>query len=159
MKKICILITICLILGVGCDNKVHYWEFVQKSNQVKEFKIVDSKDNGNPPKVIGVLDIELIDEFYTDISTLKMKRYGTNLSAPYGLCFMVIFENDDYDIIAHKEPKHVKYENGEYIHYNSWLCCDQEDFDELINKYLEFLNEDMITQPTDDHPNGLVPHY
>ena len=143
MKKICILISICLILCVGCDNRVYYWEFAQESSLVKEFKIVDSTGDLKHT-VIGIIDIELIDEFYSDIASLEMNKYGWNLATPTGLCFMIVFENEDYDLIAFKESKHHRYENGQLISYNSWLRCNLEEFDKLINKYLKFAEGGII---------------
>ena len=78
----------------------------------------------------------LADEIYNDITKLTMKRYGTNLSAPFGKCFLIVFKNGEYDIISLKESKHFKYVDEEIIGYNSWLCCEKSEFDELINKYL-----------------------
>ena len=65
-----------------------------------------------------------------------MKRYGPNLSSPSGKCFLIVFENGEYDIISQKESKHFKYNDEDILAYNSWLYCNENEFNELINKYL-----------------------
>ena len=86
--------------------------------------------------VMLVLSIALSKEFYNDIVNIEMKRYGPNLSSPSGKCFLIVFENGEYDIISQKESKHFKYNGEEILAYNSWLYCNENEFNELINKYL-----------------------
>ena len=40
------------------------------------------------------------------------------------------------DIISQKESKHFKYNGEEILAYNSWLYCNENEFNEVINKYL-----------------------
>lgn len=142
MRKIIILLITLVLCLTSCtfSSKTYTWEFAQDISCVAEIKIIDATSEYSY-SVIQDIDIELADELYNDIKSLEMKRYGTNLSKPYGLCFLVVFENGEYDIVALKESKSYKY-NEEYdkimAAYNSWLlCCNQEDFDALINKYLD----------------------
>lgn len=145
MRKIIILLITLVLCLTSCtfSSKTYTWEFAQDASNVKEIKIIEVYTNEEEYDftVIKELDIELVDELYSDIKCLKMKKYGPSLSAPGGLCFLIMFENGEYDIVALKESKSYKY-NEEYdkimAAYNSWLlCCNQEEFDALINKYLD----------------------
>lgn len=141
MKKIVsFILTVLSILAVlstlvGCDNKIYYWEFAQSYPDVKELKIIEAEDEYNY-EVVKNLDVHLVEELYEDIENLDAKRYGTNLSNPYGKCFLIVFNNGESDIISKIEPKHIRYKDDKLMAYNSWLKYDSEQFDELINKYL-----------------------
>lgn len=134
MKKIFLLLIFMLLL-VGCNNTIYHWEFnysYQEVNQIMIIEIIDDLDY----KEIQEIDLFLAEELYNDIMNIEMKRYGTNLSSLSGKCFLIVFENGEYDIISKTESKHYKYNNGEILGYNSWLYCDENEFNELINKYL-----------------------
>lgn len=134
MKKIFLLLIFMLLL-VGCNNTIYHWEFnysYEEVNQIMIIEIIDDLDY----KEIQEIDLFLAEELYNDIMNIEMKRYGTNLSSLSGKCFLIIFENGEYDIISKTESKHYKYKNGEILGYNSWLYCDENEFNELINKYL-----------------------
>lgn len=135
MKKI-LLLFIFMLSIVGCNNKIYYWEFnysYEEVNQIKIIEIIDESDY----KEIQEIDLDLVEEIYNDIINIEMKRYGTNLSSPSGKCILIVFNNGDYDIISKKESKHFKYDNGEMLGINSWLCCEESEFENLINKYLK----------------------
>ena len=74
-----------------------------------------------------------------------MRRYGTNLADPYGKCFMIVFENGNYDILSQTEPKHFRYNGAKLMSYNSWLRCDKTQFEELMQKYW-LLGEDVTAE-------------
>lgn len=141
MKKIVSYILIVLsILAVlsalaGCDNKIYHWEFAQSYPDVKELKIIEAKDEYTY-EVVKNLDVHFVEELYGDIENLDAKRYGTNLRHPYGKCFLIVFNNGEYDIISKIEPKHIRYKDDKLRVHSSWLKYDSEQFDELINKYL-----------------------
>lgn len=135
MKKICILLISFVFLLAACDDNIYYWDFLHDVDYVEEIMIVEMLDE-NDYTIIKEIDIERAEEFYSDIKALKMKKYGTNLSSPSGLCFAVVFQTGEYDIISKKEPKHYRYTNNDVLPYNSWLCCEETEFDVLINKYL-----------------------
>ena len=143
MKRIIILVTIFAFCLCGCSKKIYTWEFSQNISNVKEIKIIDIKDFKDEYEfsVIKEIDIDLLDELYSDITTLKMKKYVPfSLSAPGGLCFLIMFENGEYDIVAERESKSYRYDEEEgriKAAYNSWLYCDEAEFEALINKYLE----------------------
>ena len=134
MKKIYILIICVVLLLAACDDNVYYWEFSHEVEYVKEIMIVEMHDEYDY-SIIKEIDPEFSDELYSDVKALKMKKYGTNLASPDGLCIMIVFENGDFDVISKKESKHYKIVDDEVLAYNSWLCCDKSEFDALINKY------------------------
>ncbi|MBQ4273757.1 MAG: hypothetical protein IJB94_02145 [Clostridia bacterium] len=140
MKKIFLMLTFILsfILSlVGCNN-TYYWEFnysYEKVDQIKIIEIIDDLDDDLDYREIQEIDVSLSKELYNDIMNIEMKRYSPNLSSPSGKCFLIVFENGEYDIISQKESKHFKYNGEEILAYNSWLYCNENEFNELINKY------------------------
>lgn len=134
MKKIFLLLIFILSL-VGCNNNIYYWEFNYSYEEVNQIKIIEITDDLDY-REIQEIDLSLTEEIYDDIMNIEMKRYGPNLSSPSGKCFLIIFENGEYDIISQTESKHFKYNNGEILGYNSWLYCNENEFNELIKKYL-----------------------
>jgi hypothetical protein len=139
MKKIFLMLIfiLSLILSlVGCDN-TYYWEFNYSYEEVDQIKIIEMIDDLHYRyREIQEIDLSLSKEVYNDIANIEMKRYGPNLSFPSGKCFLIVFENGEYDIISQKESKHFKYNGEEILAYNSWLYCNENEFNELINKYL-----------------------
>ena len=134
MKKIFLLLIFILSL-VGCNNNVYYWEFNYSYEEVDQIKIIEMIDDLDY-REIQEIDLSLYEQIYNDIMNIEMKRYGTNLSSPSGKCFLIVFENGEYDIISQKESKHFKYNDEDILAYNSWLYCNENEFNELINKYL-----------------------
>ena len=137
MKKICSLLILFALLFTGCDDKTYHWEFDYSQEQIVEIKIVEF-DNyyENEYSIIKEVERQYVPELYSDIQKLEMRRYGTNLSHPSGYCFIITFDNGEYDVISSKEPKRCRYFDGKISGYNSWLCCNKETFENLINKYL-----------------------
>ena len=136
MKRCILLVMIATCMLVGCvSNTIRHWEFTYSFDYVKEIKLVEMIDE-RAYTVIKEIDVELAEELYTDISGLEMKRYGTNLMRPYGICFLVMFQSGEYDIISQREPKRYKPGQERLEAYNSWLECDKEEFQKLIEKYM-----------------------
>ena len=133
MKKI-FLILIVLLSLVGC-NEIYHWEFNYSYEEVDQIKIIEMIDDLDY-REIQEIDLSLYEQIYNDIMNIEMKRYGTNLSSPSGKCFLIVFENGEYDIISKQESKHFKYKGEDILAYNSWLYCNENEFNELINKYL-----------------------
>ena len=96
-----------MLLLAACDDNVYYWEFSHEVEYVKEIMIVEMHDEYDY-SIIKEIDPEFSDELYSDVKALKMKKYGTNLASPDGLCIMIVFENGDFDVISKKESKHYK---------------------------------------------------
>lgn len=151
-KRILFIISIIFLVVIFisaismCEKKTYYWDFEYEADDIKEIKIIEILDSDREFSVIKEIDMECLDELISDIKSLEYKRYGTNLSHPFDKCFLIVFEDGNYDIISKIEPKHYRYNYGKYkyyeydelVPYNSWLKCrDYNQFDALINKYLE----------------------
>ena len=142
MKKIFVLIIAMILIASfllsGCvDNKIYHWEFEKDYTEVAQIMIVDATGPRNYTEIKS-LDIGLVQNLMSDIENLEMNKYGWNLHNTHGKCFVIKFKNGDYDIIGRQEPMHCKYDEEGKIHaIISWLVCDADKFDELINKYME----------------------
>ena len=143
-KRILFIISIIFLVVIFisaismCEKKTYYWDFEYEADDIKEIKIIEILDSDYEFSVIKEIDMECLDELISDIKSLEYKRYGTNLFHPFDKCFLIVFEDGNYDIISKIEPKHYKYSDGRLIGYNSWReCRDYNQFDALINKYLE----------------------
>lgn len=86
---------------VGCNNNVYYWEFNYSYEEVDQIKIIEMIDDLDY-REIQEIDLSLCEQIYNDIMNIEMKRYGTNLSSPSGKCFLIVFENGEYDIYPKK---------------------------------------------------------
>ena len=137
MKKISFLLMLLMfvIALVGCQDEVHRWEFAYGYEEIRAIEIIEIVDETDY-RVVREIDLSFAEELYTDIMNIEMKRYGTNLSSPCGMCFLITFDNGEYDIFSQKEPKHFKYDGENLQGYNSWLFCEESDFNALINKYM-----------------------
>lgn len=125
----------------GCQDDIHHWKFNYRFDEIKEIKIIEIVDeivlDGLDFRVIKEIDLKYAKEICEDIESLTFRTYGPSLLSPYDKCFLIVFDNGEYDIIAQKESKHFKYVNGEIQAFNSWLFCEENEFDLLISKYLE----------------------
>ena len=141
MKKVFILILTLLTVAMfglsGCHNKVYHWEFNYDTAEIKEIKIVEIVCSAPLEyETIKEIDLELAEEICNDISKLEMKKYGTNLASHSGKCFLIVFNNGEYDLISRKEPSHFKFADSMLVGYTSWMCFDENEFSFLIDKYL-----------------------
>ena len=137
MKKLCLLLVILALFITGCDKKIYHWEFDYSETRIVEIKIVEFSDYyQNEYTVLKEIDREHFAELYSDIQKLEMTRYAFNLSHPVGRCFLINFENGEYDVISSKEPKRCRYVDGKITGYNSWLRCNTEQLENLFAKYL-----------------------
>lgn len=130
----CVMITLA-----ACDTNIYYWTFDQSSSNVSAIAIVEIDDRGDgyTYTVVKSLDIGLVEQLYADISSLEMKKYGPNLKHPVDLSIVITFSNGEYDLISRIESARFRYhESGELGPYISWLKCDQEQFEALIEKYM-----------------------
>lgn len=137
MKKICLLLAIIIVLFSGCDSSVYNWKFDYDIEQIKEIKIIEiSNFYEHEYSVVKDISYEQFSQICDDIMNIEMKKYGVNLSHPTGYCILIIFDNDEYDIIASKESKRFRYQDGEIVAYNTWLDSDDSQFKKIIHKYL-----------------------
>ena len=135
------LILLCIIimfLLISCDSKIYHWEFEKDYTEVESIQIIDIYGNPDQYNVIKELDIAEAKTLFDEIEKLDMKRYGGALMAPYRTSILIVFQNGEYDIISRIEPAHFRYDSTNIIQeYTSWRECDEEQFNNLINKYLD----------------------
>lgn len=141
MKKACIIWVILLSTLVsclvGCNNNAYHWEFNYNYTEISEIKLITIvKSDPLEYEVIKEIDLELAEEICDDISSLEMQRYGPNLSSHFGVGFLIVFNNGEYDLITQKEPSHFKFVDSKLEGYNSWLYFDENEFKYLIKKQL-----------------------
>ena len=137
MKRFLIILFCVIILCSGCkDNTIYHWEFEKDASCVTKIEIVEAED-AYTYTTIREVDLHLVTNLYEDIQNLEMTYYGPNLKHPTGKCFVIHFENSEYDIVSAVEPKRMRYdEDGYFVGYNSWYECNEEQFDALIEKYM-----------------------
>ena len=135
------MILIASFLISGCvDNKIYHWEFEKDYTEVSEILIVEGTflNAYSDYTVIKKIKISYADELMNDIRGLELKRYGTNLLHPFGRFFIIKFNNGEFDVFSRAEPVHCRFNSdGKLSMFTSWLVCDADKFDELINKYME----------------------
>lgn len=133
MKKYSVLFLLLVCMLSGCSQKAS-WEFQYGHENVSEIKLVEMIGDMKY-SVVEEIDISYANELFSDIDKLSWKHYGTNLSAPRDMCFLILYDSGEYDVISYYEPKHYRFEEGKLYAYNSWLCCDYENFQTLLEKY------------------------
>ena len=133
MKKytLFLLILICVLSGCTASGS---WKPQYGSERVCEIKLVEMADE-KEYTIIKEIDVSCAAALFLDIGKLSWKYYGTNLVTPRGICFLIMYDSGEYDVISYYEPKHYQFEKGELRAKNSWLCCTQEDFQDLVDKY------------------------
>ena len=159
MKKILFaLLAVMSLLFSSCETTVYRWEFYQDGSQVDGAYIV----NANSPEdyeIIKEISPKLLNQLMEDIKSIEYKKYGWNLHETNGKCFVIKFVSGEYDIISWYEPMHFilndnqgdKALEEELKGIMSWLKCDKEVFDNLIEQYLN-------AEPTTDPGNlGVLP--
>ena len=133
MKRYSILFIVVTFLLSGCSREA-IWEFQYEPERVTKIQLVDMIDELQY-SFIEEIDISCAGQLFSDINNLDWERYGTNLSTPRDICFLIVYDSGEYDVVSYYEPKHYRLENGTIFAYNSWLRCDYDDFQALLNKY------------------------
>ncbi len=130
-----LIVLLFVFMLFGCNKKVYKLGFNYSYNEISEIKIIEYTGY-NVYNDICDVDLSLKENVYNDVTNLKFNKYIGSLSSPRGKCIKIVFENGEYDIISRKEPKHCKYDGEEIVAYNSWLVCDRNEFNALIDKYM-----------------------
>ena len=143
MKKIfLILLTMCLFL-CGCDNTIYHWEFKKPVSEVQEISIIYI-DGYSSNEVINTQPIKIIESseyknFYNEIQSLQMKKlFKMEFDTPNNYCFLIRYDNEHYCILSVLGSGYIEpYEDGTILTlYWEKLDFNREDFENLINKYL-----------------------
>ena len=140
-KTLCVICLICILLLGGCDNQIYHWQFQQDRSEIDSLYVVKAENPYNY-EVITEIPFEKRNELLDDIENLEYKRYGWNLHTTCGMCFVVKYQNGEYDIISWWEPMNLIWEesrdassNKNLVAVISWLKCDEKQFNQLIEKY------------------------
>lgn len=143
MKKVCLLLTIFLLLfSFSACTFPCSWEFNHSYEDIVEIKIVDIERIRYPVSkeqftVIKELDISQAKELCEDIVSLPMKHLGPNPIEPYRNSFLIVFKNGEFDIISLCGSSHYIYNaNGTITTDTSYLYSNEEAFSQLMDKYL-----------------------
>lgn len=145
MKKICLLLVIILLVlsFAGC-NKTYYWQFDRGFEEIVEIKIVDMSKLGleycstiDDFHVIKEIDLKFVEDLCADISSIPY-HFFPSMPDPWGKCFLIVFNNGEFDLISADGPTRVRYEDGKltFIRTEIWYGNDANEFEQLINKYL-----------------------
>ena len=133
MKRYSILFLMVACVLSGCSREA-FWEFQYGPERVSKIKLVDMIDDIQY-SIIEEIDVSCAGQLFSDINKLDWERYGPNLSTPRDICFLIVYDSGEYDVVSFYEPKHYRFENGDLFAYNSWLRCDYDDFQKLLNQY------------------------
>ena len=137
MKKLFSLAMCVLMLFInGCDRTIYHWSFNNKESLITGMYIVEAETTYEY-KVIKTIPFDKKEELIKDIENINYVKYGFNLWVTRGMCFVIKFSNEEYDIISYREPEHVFYDEDGLTSFITWLECDRSYFDSLINKYME----------------------
>ena len=158
MKKAIMILSLIIVLLplVGCVDLADKaeWEFDYEYSQIKEIKIVYCKELGEYYTIRNI-HRSYREDLYGDIECLDMQRYYADVASPKGECFMIIYDDGNYDLISRAESKKVRYnsESKEWEYHDSYLqCYDASEFYILIDRYLDNSIETEEWQPMSTEP-------
>ena len=142
MKRFLILTIIILsLLLASCVNTPRDWYFAKDCSEIVEIKIVNVEAEHylelETYEVLKEIDLSLAEELCSDIDNIDAKRYNFMREHPCGTCFLIVYAGGEYELISVSEPLHFIY-SGELFgpSTSTWLKFDKEQFDALIDKYL-----------------------
>ena len=151
MKNFIWIMAIVLLLFsmFGCGSKSHYWEPLYPVDHVKEIRIIDvnligdSVDAEEDYTLIKDMDSTDFASIFDDIQTIEYKQLGPSPATPYGTSIMILYESGEYEIVSRAGPQQYKYleEQNKFMWSHSYCYCrDMEQFDEMIEKWLNHIN-------------------
>ena len=132
MKKLLILIIAIVSLAFsGCISKPY--TFSETIDEIESVEIV-SAENSCEFTVIKTLSEEEKSVFIEKIQQIEFGRYiiGDPMSV-YGDAFKITYRGGDYEMICPLWSEYVKNDAT----YFRWRFCDEDDFNELLNSFLE----------------------
>ena len=143
MKKALKLLIAMILLTftlTGCsmlDGSDYKWDFDYEPKEIKSIQIVEMTEGSSYNyTAIKEIDSSFYETICAEIKAIDWETYYFKLSYPKGTCFLIVFNTGEYDIISYEAPTHVEKKGGQRDFYYSWLCCDEEQFEAIINKYL-----------------------
>ena len=144
------LIAACAAIYTLLPNSfksANYWEFEKDISEVEDISVIEITESSGQGKwgeglkgtVLKKIDPSNYDDVFETIKNVEMYSYYIGLSHPSGRGILIRFKNGDYDIISSIEPRHYRYskEYDKILAYNSHLTCNDEQFEAMVNKFLE----------------------
>lgn len=134
MKKVFINITLfvlALLMFTGCGATTY--SFKESVDEIESIEIV-SAENSLEFTVTKTLSETEKNDFLEQFQVMKFDNYyvGDPMSIN-GNAVKITYQNGDYEMICHYWAEYVK--NGEV--YFVRKSCDEEDFNKLLNNFLE----------------------
>ena len=125
------MILLLLLTHTGCGKEKY--SFQQSVDEIETIEIV-SAENSLAFTVIKTLSETEKNEFLEQFQTIPFHTYyfGDPMTV-YGNAVRIAYQNGDYEMICSYWAEYVK--NGEI--YFGWKNCDQKDFHELLDGFLE----------------------
>lgn len=130
------LMTFLSISFLGC--KVYQWNFEKELSEVEKIEIIyiNSFYEDEYELLKEIPQTESVN-IISDIQKLQAKRYIGGLTVPSGQTIKILFKNGDYDLISLFEPRHIYLNDGGITNIKTTrLCFNQEEFNHLIDKWL-----------------------
>lgn len=139
-KIISIVTILCCIICVyvtGC--KIHYWTINHPVEDITQILVIKESEEGYD---VFEIDKQFHEECVNDILKLEAHRYFPSPTYPKGNVFKIVFSNGEYDLVAEWEPQHwvLNDKGGVECNIISWLYFNEEQFNQLIEKWANYSN-------------------
>ena len=141
MKKTIVYLFVCLILTASamtsCKAKIKY-SFLNPITNIFAIKIVevgadDSQGINEQTEIMVIEDIKAFIDDFTQLSCFKVYTDPLGV-APFEIAIKIIYSNDDYELISSNGQ--ARYTQKKYKNYVGYYYFNDDEFDELIDKYL-----------------------
>lgn len=133
------IVNIILLFTMLNDNKGSYkWELNQSINEIKQICIVDAK-NETEFEIIKDISIEKISDFIDSYNNIVYEfKSSTRSGHSRGIGFLIIYNDDCYDIITSSHPYYCIIKEGKAVPWVYGYCYGpNENFGKLLIKYLQ----------------------
>ena len=139
------LIYFAIVIAID-SKKQHHFELHQSEDEIASIFVADiqrrNEKNGYEYIIINNVSLDRKEELLNDIYSInynKMK-FAMEPGHPHGLCIIIKYNNDSYEIISEKYPCYCVIENEELTNrYFTIYICNSDEFDSFVSKYKENL--------------------
>ena len=133
MKKILLFISLCsliMILFTSCSGKPY--SFKEPVDEIESIEIV-SAENSLEFTVTKTLSETEKEDFLEQFQGIKFNKYLGDPPAVHGDAIKINYQNGDYEMICYYSAEYVTEGVTQFL----WKRCDEADFNELLNNFLE----------------------
>lgn len=133
MKKIWLFMipfSIILISFTGCVR--NSYSFEEPIDEIESIEIVWA-ESSLEFTVTRILSEEERNDFLEQFQAIQFYRYLGDPPTLYGDSIKITYSNGDYEMICCYTAEYVKNDEVHFL----FKRCDEEDFDKLLNKFLE----------------------